>query len=228
MVSCQKGPTRHAYAWQIGPFWQDTLEFCYNVFSALWRVSSLCDVCHRCVTCVIAVWRVSSLCDVCHRCDVWPMHCRLLSTLQAIYCPQLIISFHVISFQWNNVFIITFIHWSWVMNICISKLTIIRSGNRLSPCRCNMMTSSNGNISCITGPLLGWIHWSPANSPHKGQWCGAFMFSLICAGTKGWANNQDASDLRCHRTHYDITVIEAIIWTNSGISFIRPFRTNDS
>ena len=22
MVSCQKGPTRHAYAWQIGPFWQ--------------------------------------------------------------------------------------------------------------------------------------------------------------------------------------------------------------
>ena len=28
MVSCQKGPTRHAYAWQIGAFWQDTLEIC--------------------------------------------------------------------------------------------------------------------------------------------------------------------------------------------------------
>ena len=27
-VSCQKGPTRHAYAWQIGPFWQDTLDIC--------------------------------------------------------------------------------------------------------------------------------------------------------------------------------------------------------
>ena len=27
MVSCQKGPTRHAYAWQIGPFWQDTLDY---------------------------------------------------------------------------------------------------------------------------------------------------------------------------------------------------------
>ena len=25
-VSCQKGPTRHAYAWQIGPFLQDTLD----------------------------------------------------------------------------------------------------------------------------------------------------------------------------------------------------------
>ena len=29
-VSCQKGPTRHAYAWQIGPFWQDTLEVWYS------------------------------------------------------------------------------------------------------------------------------------------------------------------------------------------------------
>ena len=26
MVSCQKGPTRHACAWQIGPFWHDTLN----------------------------------------------------------------------------------------------------------------------------------------------------------------------------------------------------------
>ena len=25
-VSCQKGPTRHAYEWQIGPFSQGTLE----------------------------------------------------------------------------------------------------------------------------------------------------------------------------------------------------------
>ena len=34
MVSCQKGPTRHAYTWQIGPFWQDTLnQFIKWVFS---------------------------------------------------------------------------------------------------------------------------------------------------------------------------------------------------
>ena len=26
MVSCQKDPTRHAYAWQIGALWQDTLD----------------------------------------------------------------------------------------------------------------------------------------------------------------------------------------------------------
>ena len=30
MVSCQKGPTRHAYAWLIGPFWQDTLDWRFD------------------------------------------------------------------------------------------------------------------------------------------------------------------------------------------------------
>ena len=30
MVSRQKGPTHHAYAWQIGPFWQDTLEMYFQ------------------------------------------------------------------------------------------------------------------------------------------------------------------------------------------------------
>ena len=25
-VSCQKGPARHAYVWQIGPFRQDTFD----------------------------------------------------------------------------------------------------------------------------------------------------------------------------------------------------------
>ena len=45
------------------------------------------------------------------------------------------------------------------------------------------------------------------NSPHKGQWCGALMFSLIYTWTNGWVNNRDASDLRCHYTHYDVTVM---------------------
>ena len=43
-------------------------------------------------------------------------------------------------------------------------------------------------------------------SPHKGQWRGALMFSLICAWTKGWENNPDAGDSRRHRTHYDRNV----------------------
>ena len=51
------------------------------------------------------------------------------------------------------------------------------------------------------------IHRSPANSPHKGQWHVALMFSLICAWTSGWVNNRDAANLKRHRTHYDVTVM---------------------
>ena len=35
MVSCQKGPTRHAYAWQIGPIWQETLNMRITTLSGL-------------------------------------------------------------------------------------------------------------------------------------------------------------------------------------------------
>ena len=47
----------------------------------------------------------------------------------------------------------------------------------------------------------------PVNSPHKGQWRGTLMFSLICARMNCWANNREADDLRRHRTHYDVIVM---------------------
>ena len=68
------------------------------------------------------------------------------------------------------------------------------SGHSTSPSfhwhECNH-TSSNGNI---------------LNSPHKGQWRGAFMFSLICAWIKRWVTNREAGDLRRHRAHCDVIV----------------------
>ena len=42
-----------------------------------------------------------------------------------------------------------------------------------------MMTSSNGNIFRVTGLCAGNSP-VPMNSPHKGQWRGALVFSLIC------------------------------------------------
>ena len=47
---------------------------------------------------------------------------------------------------------------------------------------------------------------SPVNSPHKGQWRGALVFSLICIWINGWVNNGEAGDLRRYRTHYDVIV----------------------
>ena len=50
-------------------------------------------------------------------------------------------------------------------------------------------------------------HRSPVNSPHKSQWRGALMFSLICAWTNGWVNSRGAGDLRRHCAHYNVTVM---------------------
>ena len=47
----------------------------------------------------------------------------------------------------------------------------------------------------------------PVNSPHKGQWRRALMFSLICARINDWVNNREADDLRRHRGHYDVSVM---------------------
>ena len=55
------------------------------------------------------------------------------------------------------------------------------------------------------------IHRSPANSPHKGQWRGALMFSLICSRMNDWVNNREAGDLRRRRAHYDVTVMSRAI-----------------
>ena len=51
------------------------------------------------------------------------------------------------------------------------------------------------------------IHRSPVNFPHKGQWRGTLVFSLICAWTNDWVNNRKAGDLRRHHAHYDVTVM---------------------
>ena len=56
-------------------------------------------------------------------------------------------------------------------------------------------------------PFVRGIHRSPVNSPHKGQWRGALMFSLIWAWITGWVNNREAGDLSRHRGHYDVNVM---------------------
>ena len=54
-------------------------------------------------------------------------------------------------------------------------------------------------------PFVRVIHRSPVNSPYKGQWRGALMFSLICAEINDWVNDGKADDVRRNRVHYDVT-----------------------
>ena len=79
-------------------------------------------------------------------------------------------------------------------------------------------------------PFVRRIHRSPVNSPHKGQWRGALMFSLICVWINDWVNNGEAGDLRRYRIHYDVTVmkigaVKIIKFENrmrSGGTYVRP------
>ena len=75
------------------------------------------------------------------------------------------------------------------------------------------------NISVVHDDVIKWkhfprnwpfvreIHRSPVNFPHKGQWRGALMFSLIYAWINDWVNNREAGDLRRQHGHYDVIVM---------------------
>ena len=63
-------------------------------------------------------------------------------------------------------------------------------------------------------PFVRGIHRSPVNSPHKGQWKGALIFSLICVWINGWVNNREAGDLRRYLAHYDVRVMSVWYVTN--------------
>ena len=54
-----------------------------------------------------------------------------------------------------------------------------------------MMTSSHEHIFQRHWHFVGGIHRSPVNSPHKCQWRGALMFSLICVWINGWVDNRE-------------------------------------
>ena len=70
-----------------------------------------------------------------------------------------------------------------------------------------MMTSSNGNIFRITGPLWGEFtghRWIPRTKASDAElWC----FLWYAPWKNGWVNNREAGDLRRHRSHYDVIVM---------------------
>ena len=73
-----------------------------------------------------------------------------------------------------------------------------------------MVTSSNGNIFRVTGHLCGEF------TGHR--WCGALMFSLICARINHWVNNREAGDLKRYRARYDVIVMSnALGWRHTGV-----------
>ena len=70
-----------------------------------------------------------------------------------------------------------------------------------------IMTSSNGNIFRVTGPLCGEFtghRWIPCTNASDAElWC----FLWFAHWINGWVNNREAGDWRRYRTHYDVIVI---------------------
>ena len=110
-----------------------------------------------------------------------------------------------------------YVMWGGILFIVavITLVVVLRTRNR--SCRyCSMrwrttLRKTVGGFSWWRHQIEKFLRYSPfvrgIHSPDKGQWRGALMFSLICAWTNGWVNNRDASDLRRHRTHCDVTVM---------------------
>ena len=94
--------------------------------------------------------------------------------------------------------------------------------NSPHPTSCHLLRSGwipSGRYAASLDDVIKWKHFSrcwtfvrvirrwPVKSPHKCHRRGSLMFSLICAWTKGCANNLDVGDLRRHRVQNDVTVM---------------------
>ena len=93
--------------------------------------------------------------------------------------------------------------------------------NRI-PCTRNMMTSSNGNISRVTGHLCGEF----TGPPHKGQWHGALIFFFdvrlnirLSKQSRGWWFETLSRPLWCHRNenYFDWDLVPVISYHTSQI-----------
>ena len=92
-----------------------------------------------------------------------------------------------------------------------------------------MMTSSNGNIFLVTGPLCWEFtghQWIPRTKASDAElWC----FSLICVWINGCVNNCEAGYLGHHRANYDVTVMTMLhtMQQRMGIKSIMLYIVND-
>ena len=101
------------------------------------------------------------------------------------------------------------------LNLCSHLTMIIAQGWGLFS---NMMTSSNGNIFRGTGHLCGEFtgpRWIPRTKASDTE-----LRCLICAWINVWVNNRDAGDLRRHRCHYDVIVmnLDMNVWEQVQLS----------
>ena len=109
------------------------------------------------------------------------------------------------SYNCSNTWLRTCMSVRW--KVSANTISISQLGYSAATRRSGFVTGCKWKYFRRFGPFVREIHWSLVNSPHNGQWCRALMVSLIYASINGWVNNIDAVDLKCHHTHYDVTLM---------------------
>ena len=151
-------------------------------------------------------------------CSVWTGVC--LSAVIAFYCTCY--SKYISS---RNVVGVSFFH---VCSLCpmFSSRYWFRLGRTQESLKKTVVMVTT--VSSLAVPqhddVIKWKHcpcywpfvWGeftgPRWFPHKSQWRGALMFSLICVRINSWENNRGGGDLRRSRAHYDVIVMKSSTW----------------
>ena len=121
---------------------------------------------------------------------------------------QKICGFVILSFGLQN-YSVGYEQWGWTQMATLQRA-----------CYCTIGSVPNGNIFRITGHLCGEFT-GPRWIPHKGQWRGALMSSLICARINGWVNTGEAGDLRRHRAI--VIVMQCILEKQCTMYYVSTF-----
>ena len=139
---------------------------------------------------------------------------------------KIIVILQMISQTSQNIMLIscTLVNFSWHLNareaikwcmpaaVNVAKLDLVAGTFRHGCCLWSCLCTFHDDIIKWKHfprywPFVGGIYLWLVDSPQKGQWRGALMFSFIRAWTTSWANNGGTSDSRCYFAHYDVTLM---------------------
>ena len=138
-----------------------------------------------------------------------PLYLILLSDLCGVYCICIILTYHTgnkLYNEWTDIYILD------MQYILPSKCFQPHERFQINQRRADHDDVIKWKHFPRYRPFVRGIHRSPVNSPHKGQWRGALMFSLTCVWINDWVNNREAGDLRRYRVHYDVTVMISLMF----------------
>ena len=157
----------------------------------------------RCVSGIVAGWPRAISCRV-----STTRPCTLFHFFEKLCYNELVFKFHIVENSFSLSFIYIYLYISFIDILLPSKHFVKQSVRMtwLEERVLSMVQTSTVVFERIHDvikwkyfphywPFMRGIHQSPVNSPHKGQWRGALVFSLICAWINGWVNNREAAPI---------------------------------